>query len=147
MASSVDDAMPYPAVAVVVVVIVVVAVVGAPCERRMNAQNLPSTVGTMLTTSQPSADFRVSSAASASVLPLERVTVEYSCMVRRLSLRLRTPSTRTMKCARSLTSCVERGSDSSDRLARSPSRHSLVSRIWRPWSACRTAPCPTCWTR
>ena len=34
----------------------------------------------MLTTSQPSADLRVNSAASASGLPLERMTVENSCM-------------------------------------------------------------------
>jgi len=38
--------------------------------RRRNAQYLPSNVGTMLTTSQPSADFFVSSTASASGLEL-----------------------------------------------------------------------------
>jgi hypothetical protein len=38
--------------------------------RRKNAQYLPSNVGTMLTTSQPSADFFVSSTASASGLEL-----------------------------------------------------------------------------
>ena len=34
----------------------------------------------MLTTSHPSADLRVNSAARASALPLERMTVENSCM-------------------------------------------------------------------
>jgi hypothetical protein len=38
--------------------------------RRKKAQYLPSNVGTMLTTSQPSADFFVSSTASASGLEL-----------------------------------------------------------------------------
>ena len=38
--------------------------------RRRNAQYLPSNVGTMLTTSQPSADFFVNSVASASGLEL-----------------------------------------------------------------------------
>ena len=39
---------------------------GAPVERRTKAQYRPSKVVTMLTTSQPSADLRVNSAASAS---------------------------------------------------------------------------------
>jgi hypothetical protein len=46
--------------------------------RRRNAQYLPSNVGTMLTTSQPSADFFVNSVASASGLELYGLNATYS---------------------------------------------------------------------
>ena len=46
--------------------------------RRKKAQYLPSNVGTMLTTSQPSADFFVNSVASASGLELYGLNATYS---------------------------------------------------------------------
>ena len=46
--------------------------------RRKKAQYLPSNVGTTLTTSQPSADFFVNSAASASGLELYGLNATYS---------------------------------------------------------------------
>lgn len=54
--------------------------------RRRNAQNRPSVVVVMETTSQPSADFRVSSAARPSGLALNGLNAAYSNMRRRLSL-------------------------------------------------------------
>jgi hypothetical protein len=46
--------------------------------RRRKAQYLPSNVGTMLTTSQPSADFFVNSVASASGLESYGLNATYS---------------------------------------------------------------------
>ena len=46
--------------------------------RRKKAQYLPSNVGTMLTTSKPSADFFVNSVASASGLELYGLNATYS---------------------------------------------------------------------
>ncbi len=60
------------------------AVVG----RRMNAQYRPSGVVVMLTTSQPSAERRVSSAANDSGLALNGCNAAYSNMVRRLPVAL-----------------------------------------------------------
>ncbi len=54
--------------------------------RRKNAQNRPSCVVVMDTTSQPSADLRVSSAARPSGLALNGLNAAYSNMNRRLSL-------------------------------------------------------------
>ncbi len=56
--------------------------------RRMNAQYRPSGVVVMLTTSQPSAERRVSSAANDSGLALNGCNAAYSNMVRRLPVAL-----------------------------------------------------------
>ncbi len=57
--------------------------------RRMNAQYRPSGVVVMLTTSQPSAERRVSSAANDSGLALNGCNAAYSNMVGRLPVALR----------------------------------------------------------
>ena len=54
--------------------------------RRRKAQNRPSGVDVIDTTSQPSADLRVSSAAKPSGLALNGLNAAYSNMIRRLSL-------------------------------------------------------------
>ncbi len=62
------------------------AVAVARTGRRKKAQNRPSCVVVIDTTSQPSADLRVSSAARPSGLALNGLNAAYSNMIRRLSL-------------------------------------------------------------
>ena len=78
-------ATPYPGSLAAVDGAVVVVVVRCATGRRKNAQNRPSVVEVIDTTSQPSADFLVSSAANPSGLALNGLNAAYSNMLGRLT--------------------------------------------------------------